>query len=423
MSESNEMKISMHCLLACLYFLLLPTTIAVNASGNSYLKLATIPIGLYFLITIIITKIRLQFNSVHFFLCLYTFSTLISLFIKSDTNTILEVLGYFLNAAIYLCLSVVKYNKRELKLMENVQVLLLAILIGITLFSKGSEDNRTTLEIFGQTSDPNYFVGFFIYPLSVTMKKFMESKFRIVYLILALLAMYCVFLSGSRGGLLAVFIMIAAFSLIYPANTKHKLLVLLAGVCFLLFAWLIIAPILPENIVSRMSVTNVIETGGTGRWDIWKSMLKEIVHSTDKLLFGRGVPSLHMLFLHGTFGGRVAHNHVIQTLYDQGLVGLIAFLMLSCACFLRCVNKRKTVAIAIIGMLALSVSLTFNPTTRTFWNLVAYAAFNFSSDEDTVSIENTNLTKEDNHDRNDRNTKSNGTNDGVQETDIFWENI
>ena len=177
MNESNEMKISLHCLLACLYFLLLPTTIAVNASGNSYLKLATIPIGLYFLITILLSKIKLQFNSVHFFLCLYTFSTLISLFMNSDMNTMLEVLGYFLNAAIYLCLSVVQYNKRELKLMEDVQVLLLAILVGITLFSKGSLLDRTTLEIFGQTSDPNYFVGFFVFPLSVTMKKFMESLF------------------------------------------------------------------------------------------------------------------------------------------------------------------------------------------------------------------------------------------------------
>ena len=100
MNESNEMKISLHCLLAWLYFLLLPTTIAVNASGNSYLKLATIPIGLYFLVTILFSKIKLQFNSVHFFLCLYTFTTLLSLFIKSDTNTMLEVLGYFLNAAI-----------------------------------------------------------------------------------------------------------------------------------------------------------------------------------------------------------------------------------------------------------------------------------------------------------------------------------
>lgn len=410
MNESNEMKISLHCLLACLYFLLLPTTIAVNASGNSYLKLATIPIGLYFLVTILFSKIKLQFNSVHFFLCLYTFTTLLSLFIKSDTTTMLQVLGYFLNAAIYVCLSVVQYNKKELKLMEDVQVLLLAILIGITLFSNGSEDNRTTLAIFGQTSDPNYFVGFFIFPLSVTMKKFMESKYRIIYLVLVLLAMYCIFMSGSRGGLIAVIVTMAAFSLIYPSKLKHKLLVFIAGGSFLLFAWFVIAPILPDNIISRMSVTNVIETGGTGRWYIWKSMLNEIIHSTDKLLFGRGVPSLHMIFHGGTYNEGVAHNHLLQTLYDQGLVGLIAFLMLVCASFLRCVNKRKTAAIAIIGMLALSVSLTFNPTTRTFWNLIAYAAFNFSADEGTESIDNTKLTKGDHYDRN---TESNGKHDGV----------
>lgn len=50
-------------------------------------------------------------------------------------------------------------------------------------------------------------------------------------------------------------------------------------------------------------------------------------------------------------------------------------------------RKRSTVSIAIIGMLALSVSLSFNQTTRTFWNLVAYAALNFSRSESNRSPE------------------------------------
>ena len=56
MHKSPNMKISVHCILACLYFLLLPTTIAVNSGGNSILKLSTVPIGLYFLITIVVSK-------------------------------------------------------------------------------------------------------------------------------------------------------------------------------------------------------------------------------------------------------------------------------------------------------------------------------------------------------------------------------
>ena len=46
-----------------------------------------------------------------------------------------------------------------------------------------------------------------------------------------------------------------------------------------------------------------------------------------------------------------------------------------------CLKKRKVVSIALVGMMALSVSLSFNQTVRTFWNLIAYAAFSFPNDK------------------------------------------
>lgn len=381
MLKSPNAKISAHCLLACLYFLLLPTTIAVNSGGNSILKLATLPIGLYFLITIVVSKKVLQLNTVHLLLCLFTLLTVVTLFVDSDSTSVDYVIGYGLNAILYICLSVVKYSDRELKLLEDVQILLLMALIGITLFSEDSELNRSTLTIFGQESDPNYFVGYFIFPLSITIKRIIRSKYRIAYFLLALLSIYCVFLSGSRGGLIAIGVLIISFALIYPKKLKHKFLLLLSGCVFMLCAWLFIVPILPENIIARLSVENVIETGGSGRWSIWKSMMDEIVNSPDEFLFGRGIHAMHEVAPDGKWRQVVAHNQIIQVLYNQGLIGLIAFTALTAGSFLRCIKKRKTVSVAIIGMMALSVSLSFNQTTRTFWNLIAYAAINFSEDE------------------------------------------
>ena len=381
MNKSPNMKISVHCILACLYFLLLPTTIAVNSGGNSILKLATVPIGLYFLITIVVSKKALQLNTIHLLLCFFTLSTIITLFVDYGSTAIDYVIGYCLNALLYICLSVVKYSDRELKLLEDVQILLLLVLVGITFFSNGSEFDRSTLKIFGQTCDPNYFVGYFIFPLSITIKRSVQSKYRIAYVLLAFLSIYCVFLSGSRGGLIAVIALIMAFALIYPPKIKHKIFALLAGGIFILCACFFVIPLLPENIIARMSVENVIETGGTGRWYIWKSMLDEIINSPNDLLFGRGIDAMHEIFINGKWDVAVAHNQMIQVLYNQGLIGLIAFTALTIGCFLHCVRKRKTVSIAIIGMMALSISLSFNQTTRTFWNLVAYAAINFSENE------------------------------------------
>lgn len=387
MTECKDMKISMHCILACLYFLLLPTTIAVNSAGNSILKLATIPIAAYFVITILLSKKVLQFNGVHLLLCVYTLSTLIPLFVKNDRACIDTVIGYFLNAALYLCLTVISYNEREIRWMENVQVLLLAFLVGITLFAGGTEDERTTLEIFGQTSDPNYFVGFFVFPFAVALKKVIESKYRIVYALLALLGSYCIFLSGSRGGFMAIVAMFATFSLVFPPRVEKKAILFVAGSLFLLCAWTISAPFLPENVLERMSIESVVESGGSGRWDIWMSMLKEIAYSPEKLLIGRGMVAGHRILHEGKWIEVGAHSQVLQVLYNQGIIGLVAFIMLTAGCIFRCIRKRKTVAIAIIGMMALSISLSFNPTTRTFWNLVAYAALNFPESNDNIAAE------------------------------------
>ena len=387
MQKLENRKISPHCILSCIYFLLLPTTIAVNSAGNSILKLATVPIGLFFLVTLILSNRKLQINGVHLALLLYTLSTVITLFCDSDAVSVDFVVGYILNAALYICLSVIPYNKAELELMEKVQIVLLILLNVLTLLLSGTEDDRTTLMIMGQTSDPNFFVGFFIFPLTVALKKLVSGKYRIFYLALIVISVYSVFLSGSRGGLLAIAVTVAGFALLYPSGTFNRILSFFGGLATLLVLWMVLKPVLPENIIERMSVEAVMETGGTGRLDIWKSMIKEIVDQPERLLFGRGINAMHGLLVNGTWRQVVAHNHLLQTLYNQGIVGMFSFLALVGICFFRCCKNRKTVAVAVVGMMALSISLSFNQTTRTFWNLVAYAAFAFP-DSDTTTIDN-----------------------------------
>ena len=375
MQSLDKQKVSAHCILSCIYFLLLPTTIAVNSAGNSILKMATIPIGLYFVVTIILSNRKLQINGVHLALLFYTLSAIAALFLNASADSVDYVTGYILNAALYICISVIPYNKAELELMEKVQIILLIILNALTLLCGGTEDNRTTLVIMGQTSDPNYFVGFFIFPLTIALKKFVSGRHRFLYLLLIAVSLYSVFLSGSRGGFLAIAVTIAGFAFLYPTSFAKRVLFLVGGLALLFFLWTVLKPILPDNIVERMRVQEVVESGGTGRTDVWKSMIREIVEQPDKLLFGRGINAMHKIMVHGLWTSVVAHNQVIQTTYNQGLVGLLSFLLLTGISFFRCLKHRKTVSIAILGMMALSVSLSFNQTTRTFWNLIAYAAF------------------------------------------------
>ena len=147
MQKVANRRIGPHCILACLYFLLLPTTIAVDSAGNSILKLATIPNGLFFVVTLLLSNRKLQINGVHLALVLYTLSVLTTLFCSVGSNSVDYVFGYFLNAALYICMTVIPYNKAELELMEKVQILLLVILNLLTLLSNGTKFDRTTLVI------------------------------------------------------------------------------------------------------------------------------------------------------------------------------------------------------------------------------------------------------------------------------------
>ena len=377
MQALGKNKVSVHCILASLYFLMLPLTISVNSAGASFLKLATIPISVFFVISLIFYKKDFQINMVHIALGIYTLVTVLTMFVNPTSDNFECVKGYFLNAALFICLSVVEYNERELKILEYVQVLLLIIITIITLCNDATIHDRKTLSIFGQESDPNYYVGFFIFPLTVTMKKICISRYRIFYVIIALSSIYSVFLSGSRGGLLAVLVTISAFAAIYPKKTVNKGLILVCMLLSVLILWLAIKPFLSDTLIERMSVEAVVETGGTHRIEIWKSMLDEIKNSSWEFIFGRGISARHPMMVAGREALVYAHNHLIQVLYNQGIVGVISFLLLVICCFFRCIKTRRCVAIALLGMLALSMSLSFNPSFKAFWNLIPYAAFAF----------------------------------------------
>ena len=377
MLASGKNKISVHCILASLYFLMLPLTISVNSAGASLLKLATIPIGICFLISLFFYKKEFRINIVHIALCAYTVVTVFTMFVNPTRDNLSYVIGYFLNAALFLCISIVEYNERELKLFEYVQIALLIIITAITFYNDTKVHSRTTLSIFGQESDPNYYVGFFIFPITVTMKKILTERFRVFYIPAFFLAVYAIFLSGSRGGFLAILVTVISFAAIYPKKKIHKVLFLVCMLLSVFILWQVIKPALSDTVVDRMSIEAVVETGGTHRTEIWASMIHEIKNSSWEFIFGRGIGVLHPMMVEGKEVLVVAHNHMIQVLYEQGIVGVIAFVVLVICCVFRCMEKRKCVAIAFLGMLALSVSLSFNPSVKFFWNMIPYAAFSF----------------------------------------------
>lgn len=393
MGVHKKTKIRPVCWVSALYFILLPLTISTNATSNSYLKIATVPIGLFLVISLFFYKGKLNINIVHVCLLLYTLSIPLTLVMDSGSQAISSVIGYFLNCALFICISIFDYKDKELKLFENAQIVMLIIICVITLIENIGQTERGTITVFGDVCDPNYFVGFLIFPLAIVLKNIVDSKWRwkIPNIILALVSLYIIFLSGSRGGLLAIGITVLAFVFVYPKGFIKKVVITIGVVVLAIFTWIVVKPILPELVVERMSVTDVVESRGTYRMDIWEQAIDEIVNESDYVILGRGIDARIDMIIAGKYSTEALHSAFLQIAYGQGILGFALFMLLAGACILRCMKKRKVIVVAVIGMLALGISLSFNASTKTYWNLICYAAFPFANE---ICTEKENLKEE-----------------------------
>ncbi len=381
----NKAPIGLHCILAAIYFMALPLTIPVNESGTaSYLKYLAIPIAAYYVCTIPFYKKDFHINTVHIALSFYTLTTIFCLFVDDSYESVLITGGYVLNVMLMLCITTRQFNKKEIRLLENAQIVLLCLLCFLGIFGSGKVGERATLEIFKAASDPNYFTGFFVLPLAIALERTVRDKYKIFYALLSALGLYVVFSTGSRGGVLAIAAVLFLSAVVYPKGWFKKILAIVFLIIAFVVAWQIFWRILPESVINRFSIAEVIKSNGTYRFDIWKSMIAEIKNGDWEILFGRGMNSQHTIMLAGRQYAVVAHNHLLQLIYNQGLFGVTAFVLMLVAAYGKNLKKRRYITIALTGMLVLGLSLTFLPSIKAFWNLIMYAAVN--NDEQTEEL-------------------------------------
>ena len=91
-----------------------------------------------------------------------------------------------------------------------------------------------------------------------------------------------------------------------------------------------------------------------------------------RVLDGRGIFAYHEMVIYGKLVHVVAHNQFIQSLYNQGIPGFVMFILMSSAAVLRNIKKRGYISAAMLGVLALSMTLTINPSIKVFRNLLIY---------------------------------------------------
>lgn len=381
--------ISIDCLAVCIYFLFMPFTM-VSTPFGSLLKLITIPVIGVLGIKLFVGKTKsLQFNSVHLFYgayVIFTFCQLIYFNEEIARTTTSDMMQAFL---VLMLITIRVYNENEQKLIESAWIIVAIICAVLCLTSSemaNEYENRAVIRIFGYEEDQNQFSAYFTMGVVVAMKRIVNrNKLSVMYAALLVIVAYSILRMGSRGGLIGIVAAIVCCVLFGVKSIKTKVLLFGLGILAVVLVVVVFFPLLPPDIQDRYTIANVVESGGSGRTDIWKFCLQYTTEKASRIIWGSGLFSTQVIFpTTNRVTNLVAHNQFIQTFFDQGMIGLFFYLATFASCILKTIKKQPFYASAMFAMMAFSLSLTmyvFKP----YINVIMMCALNVEMISETTS--------------------------------------
>lgn len=316
-----------------LYLLIIPMN-AVTIGGFSIVRFFVIvPILLSLLQLKNKTKNKKSRNLIVYSLVLFLIFTIIQIFY---TEYVSVVFKNFTQLAMYailvLLVTRINYNDKEKSYLKKMFALSSWFCILLVIFFRYDFMNyRLTYKFPGSNyEDPNYLCGYFIPGIIMCVNKIFtikKIKFfqKIFYLVSLIIMLYIVFLTGSRGGLLAIFF---AMFLILMHNEEKKyftvknlkkllMLVIVGGI--LIYVGSLLIDNLNVGILNRLSLKNIQETSGNGRYEIWSYLFEKYSgFGFLKKILGYGFGTTYVVIA-------AAHNTWITLLFENGLFGILIF--------------------------------------------------------------------------------------------------
>ena len=196
---------------------------------------------------------------------------------------------------------------------------------------------------------------------------------RILQIIIMLLSLYCVLMSGSRGALIAAAVaMIITLLQSGKVDAKSVLIVIVFAIIVLLLSIRYIIPLIPDDVLTRMSLKALLKDGGSGRGDLWTDAVRKIWNgSVLRMMFGYGQYGLTV----GTKGvSQTMHNQLIQQLSNYGIVGLVLYLILIYKSYKSIKLNCPRYMGAFIGMMVMSLTITMSVAYKLLWILLLMPA-------------------------------------------------
>lgn len=227
--------------------------------------------------------------------------------------------------------------------------------------------------------DPNMTIASFIVPSVVAVKMIVDRSalysklFAVTFL---LISFYCAFLGASRGGLLAIVIGVCFFLVVsYRPNSRTIFMYFTLGIAGIIMVPLVLQYVSPE-LLERMTLEDVLESGGSGRFEIYAKHINTFFEDSSflEMVFGHGKESCKLLL------GISSHNIIIDFLWDIGLVGVSIYFAATGGVFIYCYHCKSKIGGAIV-IAAVAWSMTISAGNQLIYWVTIYTGVCIAKNE------------------------------------------
>ncbi len=392
MVKDSEGTISLYVKFLSLYFvLLLLGALGIGAFGSLLRYIGLLP-ALFGILQILQAK-EIQLLGELKYVLLFTVWAMLSAIWSLDSSLSLgRAWSYFTFLLLVISATGQAYNDNEINFLKNALVWSSRITIVASLLFGSYSTGR--LVFSGVISeDPNYLCGYYFFSLSnaiVVLCSEETVRKKVLAGIEIFLISYLIIATGSRGGALGAIACVLVVLIMLQVRDRGSLKATLRPIFIVAVVGvfgIILTSISSSSMLERFSAEAIVESNGTGRYDIWKGTIDAFSESNIfRKLCGYGSGAARLVGRLFGFSTNVTHNAFLQILIELGLVGLFFYAAHILKFAFYSFKTRDIFSFGVVvGMIVLSMStsiLTFKP----YWNILIFITC-LSCREEEVYVE------------------------------------
>lgn len=289
-------------------------------------------------------------------------------------------ISYLIFMIMFFLITQVKTNKKEIHFLINSYIFSSIIISLMIIIFRQELDGwigtyRYTLKFYNHVYiDPNYIASFINIAVVFSLNRvFSYSKklTKVSYIVITLLISGAVFLTGSRAGIIALFL---CYGFVFAVNIKLKNFFI--GLVSIVSLAILVFTFLPEDLTQRVfGISSYLETNQT-RILNWKYGIEAFL---DRPIFGYGILESQNVLGNYYGYGRAVHNTYLTFLIHFGIIGGLFIAGIFIKILVKVYKSKARVMLGTLISLLFTSIMIENNVTITFWSvlIINYLVFDF----------------------------------------------